>query len=351
MRIDQWVPALHRGDAIGDSARLMRDAFRRWGHEADVYAFDMDDDLEGDGRYYRDWKAGRPNDVLIFHYALPSAMTHHLREHKGRRVVIHHNVTPPEFFDPWDAEMIRICRIGREELSLLKDVDLGLGDSEYNRQELEDAGFKKTGVLPIYLDFERYRQPANPVLLRLMSEASTNVLFVGRVSPNKRHDDLIRLASYWKKFISADVRLALVGKLPRKHEYFDALQRHVYECGFTPWEVLWLGHVEHDDLLACYRGADVFVSMSEHEGFGVPLVEAMLMDVPIVAYRCTAVGHTLGDAGLQFAEKNIAQMAEAAHLVARDPAARAAALAGQAKRLPAFSPETVEATLKKHLEL
>jgi L-malate glycosyltransferase len=351
MRIDQWVPALHRGDAIGDSARLMRDAFRRWGHEADVYAFDMDDDLEGDGRYYRDWKAGGPNDILIFHYALPSAMTHYLREHKGRRVVIHHNVTPPEFFDPWDAEMIRICKIGREELSLLKDVDLGLGDSEYNRQELEEAGFKRTGVLPIYLDFARYRQPPNPVLMRFMKEAPANVLFVGRVSPNKKHDDLIRLASYWKRFIAADVRLVFVGKLPRKHEYFDALQRHMYECGFTPWEVLWLGHVEHDDLLACYRGADVFVSMSEHEGFGVPLVEAMLMEVPIVAYRCTAVGHTLGDAGLQFGEKDIARMAEAAHLLARDPAARAAVLAGQAKRLPAFSPETVETTLKRHLEL
>jgi glycosyltransferase involved in cell wall biosynthesis len=351
MRIDQWVPALHRGDAIGDSARLMRDAFRRWGHQADVYAFDMDDDLEGDGRYYRDWKPGGPNDVVLFHYALPSAMTHHLREHRGRRVVIHHNVTPPEFFLPWDTEMVRICTIGREELSLLKDVELGLGDSEYNRQELEDAGFKRTGVLPIYLDFARYAQPANPVLRRFLNEAPANVLFVGRVSPNKKHDDLIRLASYWKKFISADVRLVLVGKLPRKDVYFDALQRYMYECGFTPWEVLFLGHVEHDDLIACYRGADVFVSMSEHEGFGVPLVEAMLMEVPIVAYRCTAVGDTLGDAGLQFEEKDIARMAEAAHLVARDPAARKAVLAGQAERLTAFTPETVEAALRRHLEL
>jgi L-malate glycosyltransferase len=351
VRIDQWVPALHRGDAIGDSARLMRDAFRRWGHEADVYAFDMDDDLEGDGRFYRDWKPGGPNDILIFHYALPSAMTHHLREHRGRRVVIHHNVTPPEFFLPWDSEMVRICRIGREELTLLKDVDLGLGDSEYNRRELEDAGFRRTGVLPIYLDFERYRQPANPVLRHLMNEGPANVLFVGRLSPNKKHDDLIRLASYWKRFISADVRLVLVGKLPRKHEYFDALQAYAYEHGFTPWEVLFLGHVEHDDLLACYQGAHVFVSMSEHEGFGVPLVEAMLMKVPIVAYRCTAVGDTLGHAGLQFEPKDIAQMAEAAHLVARDRVTREAVLAGQAERLSAFTPETVEATLRRHLEL
>ena len=350
MRIDQWVPALHRGDAIGDSARLMRDAFRRWGYDADVYAFDMDDDLEGDGRYYRDWKAGGAQDVVILHYALTSPMTHHLREHRGKRVVIHHNVTPPEFFHGYDPEMVRICTIGREELALLKDVDLALGDSEYNRQELEAAGFARTGVLPIYLDFARYRERPNPVLQRFLGDGPANVLFVGRLSPNKKHDDLIRLAAYWKKYISADVRLVLVGKLPRRREYFDALQAYHYEHGFTPWEVLFLGHVEHDDLLACYRRAHVFVSMSEHEGFGVPLVEAMLMDVPIVAYRATAVGHTLGEAGVQFDTKDIAAMAEAAHLVARDAGARRRVLAGQARRLPAFAPESVEAALRGYVE-
>ena len=350
MRIDQWVPALHRGDAIGDSARLMRDAFRRWGYEADVYAFDMDDDLEGDGRYYRDWKPGGADDVVMMHYALPSAMTHHLRDHRGRRILIHHNVTPPDFFRGYDPEMVRICRIGREELALLKDVDLALGDSEYNRQELEAAGFRRTGVLPIYLDFARYRQPANPVLLRFLGDGPANVLFVGRISPNKKHDDLIRLASYWKRFISADVRLVLVGKLPRTRHYFDALQAYLYEHGFTPWEVLFLGHVEHDDLLACYRSAHVFVSMSEHEGFGVPLVEAMLMDVPIVAYGGTAVSHTLGDAGLSFETKDIAEMAEAAHLVARDASVRRSVLAGQTRRLAAFAPETVEAAQRGYVE-
>ena len=350
MRIDQWVPALHRGDAIGDSARLMRDAFRRWGFEADVYAFDMDDDLVGDGRYYRDFRPGGADDILILHYALPSAMTQALRDHRGRRIVIHHNVTPPEFFTEYDPELARICRIGREELALLKDVDLALGDSEYNRQELEAAGFRRTGVLPIYLDFARYRETPNPVLRRFLADGPANVLFVGRVSPNKRHDDLIRLASYWKRFISADVRLVLVGKLPRFRHYFDALQAYMYEHGFTPWEVLFLGHVEHDELLAAYAGAHVFVSMSDHEGFGVPLVEAMLMDTPVVAYRATAVGHTLGDAGLQFDTKDIAAMAEGAHLLARDPAARASILAGQRRRLTAFEPAAVEATLRGYVE-
>ena len=351
MRIDQWVPALHRGDAIGDSARLMRDAFRTWGHEADVYALELDDDLEDNGRRFSAWRPGGPDDVVILHFALPSPLTAALREHKGRRVLLHHNITPPEFFAPWDEELARICAIGRQELEgLVGHVDLGLADSEFNRRDLEALGFVRTGVLPIYLDFRRYREAPNPVMRRLLEDGRTNVLFVGRVVPNKRHDDLVRLASYWKRFISPDLRLVLVGKLPRRREYMDALQSLFYEEGLAPSEVLFPGHVEHDDLLACYAAAHVFVSMSEHEGFGVPLVEAMLLRVPVVAYRCTAVGDTLGGAGLQFEEKRLAPMAEAAHMVATDATVRARVLEGQDRRLAAFAPAAVEGALRGYLD-
>jgi glycosyltransferase involved in cell wall biosynthesis len=351
VRIDQWVPALHRGDAIGDSARLMRDAFRSWGHAGDVYALDMDEDLRGDGRPFAEWRAGGADDVVILHFALPSPLSSALTRHRGRKVLIHHNITPPEFFFGFDPEMARICRIGREELRGLADgVDLALGDSEFNRRELEEAGFPRTGVLPIYLDFERYRLPPNPVLNRELGEGGQNLLFVGRVSPNKRHEDLIRLASYWKRFISPDVRLLLVGKLPRQRAYFDALQALLYELGFTPWEVTFTGHVPHDDLLAFYRTARVFVSMSAHEGFGVPLVESMLMDLPILARGLSAVPDTLGGAGVQFRDEGLAEVAEMAYALATDPRLRETVLLGQRRRLEAFRPARVEATLRTHLE-
>jgi glycosyltransferase involved in cell wall biosynthesis len=352
VRVDQWVPALHRGDAIGDSARLMRDAFRAWGHTADVYALDVDDDLEGDGRRFAEWRPGSADDVVILHFALPSPLTAALRDHRGRRVLLHHNITPSSFFRGWDAELARICDVGRQELaSLAGHVDLGLADSEFNRQELQHLGFPRTGVLPIYLDFRQYREESpNPVLRRMLEDGRTNVLFVGRVVPNKRHDDLIRLAAYWKKFISPDLRLVLVGKPPRRPSYMDALRSLFYEEGLSPAEVTFLGHVAHDDLLACYAAARVFVSMSEHEGFGVPLVESMLMRVPVVAYRCTAVGDTLGASGLQFSEKSLPEMAEAAHLCATDAGLRARVLAGQDARLPAFAPAAIEEALRGYLE-
>ncbi|MBI3931804.1 MAG: glycosyltransferase family 4 protein [Acidobacteria bacterium] len=351
MRIDQWVPALHRGDAIGDSARLMRDAFRSWGHAADVYALEVDDDLLGDGCRWSEWRPGAADDVVILHYALPSPLTRALEGHRGRRVLLHHNITPPEYFEGYDPEMVRICALGREELGgLAGHVDLGLADSEFNRRDLEAAGFRRTGVLPIYVDFTRYRRPPNPVLKKMLEDGPVNLLFVGRVAPNKRHEDLIRLASYWKRFISPDVRLVLVGKLPRRREYFDALQSLLYEEGFTPWEVVFTGHVDHEDLLACYASADVFVSMSEHEGFGVPLVEAMLLGVPVLAFRAAAVPDTLGDAGVQFAEKRLDEVAEMAHRLATDQGLRRGVLAAQERRLLAFAPEAVEGALRRYVE-
>jgi L-malate glycosyltransferase len=350
LRVDQWVPALHRGDAIGDSARLMRDAFRRWGHTADVYALELDEDLVGDGCHFSQFQAGGPDDVVILHYALPSPLSAALSAHRGRRILLHHNITPPEFFLGYDPELVHICRVGREELKTLKDaVDLGLADSEFNRQELEALGFPRTGVLPIYLDFDRYREVPSRALLRVLGDGRVNLLFVGRLAPNKKQEDLIRLASYWKRFISPDVRLLLVGKLPRRRQYFDALQAFAYEEGFTSSEVVFMGHVEHDELLACYKAAHLLVSMSEHEGFGVPLVEAMLMDVPVLAFAATAVPHTLGGAGVQFTEKRYDEVAELGHRLVSDASLRQAVLEGQRKRLAYFAPAAVEATLQEAL--
>jgi len=329
----------------------MRDAFRAWGHEAEVYGLELDEDLEGDGRPFSQWRAGGEHDVVILHYALPSPLSAALEAHRGRRVLLHHNITPPEFFVAHDPELARICAIGQEEFRrLAPHVDLGLADSEFNRRDLEAAGFARTGVLPIYLDFRRYRERPDPVLSRMLADGRTNLLFVGRVTPNKRQEDLVRLASYWRRFISPDVRLLLVGKLPRRRSYYDALQSFFYDEGFTPAEVVFTGHVDHAELLACYAEADVFVSASAHEGFGVPLVEAMLMDVPVLAYRAGAVPDTLGPAGVQYAEARLDEVAEMAHRLVTDRALRQAVLAGQRERLQAFAPETVEAALKAYVE-
>ena len=362
MRIDQWVPALHRGDAIGDSALRMRDAFRSWGHEADVWALQVDEDVAGEGRPHADFASvgAGPGDTVILHYAVPSRLSDDLRAFPGRRVLLHHNITPPEFFTAWDLEMARICALGREQVAGLRDhVDLALADSEFSRRELEALGFPRTGVLPIFLDFARYREAPNPVLLRMLGDERTNLLFVGRLVPNKRQEDLVRLVSYWKRFLSPAVRLVLVGRLPRRAtghghplraHYFDALQAFAYEEGLTSEEVFFAGHVIHDELLACYATASVFVSMSEHEGFGVPLVEAMLMGVPVLARRAAAVGFTLGEGGVTFDGDDLPAVAEMARRLAMEGDLRSRVLAAQQRRLEALAPAAVEAELRRFVD-
>jgi glycosyltransferase involved in cell wall biosynthesis len=324
-----------------------------------VWALDVDDDLVGDGRPYAEFSSAGAGagDVVILHYALPSRLSEDLRTFPGRRVLLHHNITPPEFFAAWDPEMVRICALGREDVVRLKDdVDLALADSEFSRRELEAAGFPRTGVLPIFLDFARYREPRSPVLRRRLDDERTNLLFVGRLAPNKRQEDLVRLASFWKRFISPAVRLVVVGRFPRRAtgqglplraHYFDALQAFAFEEGLTPEEVLFTGHADHADLLACYAAADVFVSMSEHEGFGVPLVEAMLMGVPVLARRAAAVEWTLGEGGITFEGRDLAEIAEMARLLATDGELRSKVLAAQERRLSALAPAAVEAELRR----
>jgi glycosyltransferase involved in cell wall biosynthesis len=360
MRIDQWVPALHRGDATGDSVHLMREAFRRWGHESEIYALTLDPDLEGEGIPFHRWRAGGPDDVVLMHFALPSDLSAAFLDLRSRRVLVHHNVTPPAFFLGWDDELARICRVGHEQLGpLARACDLGLGDSEWNRRELDELGARRTGVLPIYMDFARYREEPNPVRRRMYEDGRTNILYVGRVAQNKRPDDLVRLASYWKRFVSPGVRLLLVGSHPRRatghgiplqRHYLDALVAFAYEEGLTPEEVVFTGHVEHDELLACYAAADLFVSMSEHEGFGVPFLEAMLMGVPVMARDAAAVSFTLGGAGLAFRGGGIAEVAETGRRVLEDADLRARVLALQERRVQEFAPAVVEASLRRYIE-
>jgi len=357
-RVDQWVPALHRGDAIGDSTLLMREALRSWGYVSDIYTYDQDPGVSA--APFDQWREGIPSDIVIFHYALISPMNEAFSKLGVKRVLQYHNLTPPGFFLPWDSEIHKILSEGLKGLPpLAPGTTLALGDSEFNRLELEQRGFVRTGVLPIAIDFKRYFEPSNPVLRKRLSDARTNLLFVGRIAPNKRHDNLLRVLAYFKKNISTGVRLLAVGKHPRREtgagvkieaHYLDALVRLYSELGVEPSDVVFTDGVSHDELLAYYESAHVFISMSEHEGFGVPLVEAMLKRVPIVALKGTAVTETLGGAGLLFDEANIPEFAEAAALLAKPGPARESVLRGQDRRVQDFATEATFHKLRAMVE-
>lgn len=346
MIINQWVPAAHRGDAIGDSARRVRAILRRKGHDSDLFAMTMDDDLRGDVMPFDD-PGARRGDVTIFHFALPSAMTGAFATLPGGRVLQYHNITPACFFADYDASLFRLGVLGRRELvTLVGHVDLALGDSDYNRQELETLGFAPTGVMPIAVDTERLTASRRlPALARVLDDGLVNFLFVGRIAPNKKIEDHIRLAEHYKRYIDSHYRFVFVGKTDAVPRYYAAIRQLIVEYRMPADRFVFTGPVSNDELAEYYRHASAYISLSEHEGFCVPLVEAMAVGVPILAYANTAVPETLGGAGLLFYPKDLEAVAELMGAVAYDADLRQTVIEGQRQRLAAFGESRIEASV------
>jgi glycosyltransferase involved in cell wall biosynthesis len=348
MNIHQWVPAAHRGDAICDSARKVGDLLRRMGHASELFALTIDDELRSDVHPFADPEAAR-GDVTIFHFALPSPMTEAFATLSGAKVLQYHNITPAAFFAPYDATLFRLAALGRRELAtLVGRVDLALGDSEFNRQELETLGFGRTGVLPIAVDTERITgAPPRPALERILGDGLINILFVGRIVPNKKIEDHIRLAELYKRNVDSYYRFIFVGRHDGVPRYYAQIRALIAEFDMLPDRFWFTGPVPDEDLAAYYRWADVYVSLSEHEGFCVPLVEAMAADVPVVASAAGAVPETLGGAGLLFEPKDLELAAELLGTVVYDREVRTRVLQGQRDRLRAFAPAAIEARVRQ----
>jgi glycosyltransferase involved in cell wall biosynthesis len=342
MIVHQWIPAAHRGDAVGDNARALRRTFRALGHDSDIFALTVDEALREDVRPWSDPDA-RDGDVTILHFAMPSPMTAALATLPGTRVVCYHNVTPPRFFAPFDRHIAHLTALGRREIrSLAGRVDLALGVSEFNRRELEAMGFPRTGVMPLFVDLARLRgAPRVPALEALLQDGLTNILFVGRLAPNKKIEDHIRMAEHYKRSVDVYYRFIFVGKADAVPAYGHAVRALVAEYRMLPERFWFTGPVPDAELAAYYRNAHAYVSLSEHEGFCAPLVEAMAMDVPVLAYGETAVPETLGGAGVTFRPKDLEVAAELLAGLIYDAPFRNSVIAGQRRRVRDFEPERI----------
>ncbi|MCK4495679.1 MAG: glycosyltransferase family 4 protein, partial [Candidatus Aminicenantes bacterium] len=337
MRVDQLVPAFHWGDAIGDTAFHMKRFFLSQGFQSEIYCLTRDRGLEEESKIFSSFPKPSPSDVTILHFALPSPLTHAFAGLPSRKTMIYHNLTPHGFFKDFSQEMVRISQIGREELvSLAPKVALALADSEFNRQELLKIGFKKAEVFPLFVDFKKYKKPMNRLMYNLFKDDRTNVLFVGRVVPNKRIDDLIKVIFYYKKYISPLIRLIIVGKIASLPKYYKSLVTLADEFYLKPEEICFTGHISDEEMFAIYKASDLFLSLSEHEGFGLPFIESMIFDLPIIAYDCTAVPYTLGGAGVLIKNKRKDYVGELVNIVANDMKLREGIIEGQRRRLKKF---------------
>jgi len=337
MKIDQLVPAFHQGDAIGDTAFHLKEFFIGQGFSSEIYCLTSDRELEDKSQPFTSFPKPEPTDVTLLHFALPSPLTQALIKLPSHKVIIYHNITPSLFFEPFSQEMVRLSRLGREELvSLVPHVELALADSEFNRQELAGLGFQDAQVFPLYVDFSKYKTLLSQFVLDLFSDGRTNVLFVGRIVPNKKIEDLIKVIFYYKKYISPLIRLIVVGKTASCPKYYQSLVRIADEFYLKPEEIRFTGHIPAEEMFALYRASHVFLSLSEHEGFCLPLVESMVFDLPIIAYNSTAVPYTLDGAGLLINNKRVDYVGELVAVVAQDKSLRKKIIQGQRFRLEKF---------------
>jgi L-malate glycosyltransferase len=347
MRIDQLIPNFHHGDAIGDTAFHMKKYLKAQGFQSEIYCLERDKGLENSSELISAYQKPGAQDVTILHYALPSPLTDVLLNSPGKKAIIYHNITPSYFFRGFSREMVKITDLGREELKkLVPHVQLALADSEFNQQELQEYGFKNTQVFPLFIDFDHYKQPLNKFYFDLFKDERVNILFVGRIVPNKKIDELIKVTFYYKKYISPLVRLIVVGKTSSLPKYYQSLVRMADEFYLQPQEICFTGHVSDDEMFALYKASDVFLSLSEHEGFGLPFIESMIFDLPIAAYDCTAVPGTLGDAGVLIKDKSVDRIGELIYILAHDKSLKKEIVSGQRRRLKRYKKEM---DLKKEL--
>lgn len=308
-QVHQVLATLGYGDAIGHEVLGIQRALRGAGYESEIFVETADRRLEHLTTDYREMVGTiSPDDVLIHHFSIGSRASRIAYALPGRMVLVYHNITPPEYFIGVHKDLVKLCFRGRRELTAYVDRSaLALGDSDYNRKELKALGFASTAVLPVVPDFSHLDLAPDPRIAADFDDAWTNILFVGRVIPNKKFEDLIRAFHVYRTRDNPRSRLLLVGSYGGFETYLAMLTGLVARLG-TP-DVHFLGQVTNEELTALYDVADLFLCASEHEGFCVPIIESFYKQVPVLAYAATAVPATMDGGGVLYSTKDPFEMA------------------------------------------
>jgi glycosyltransferase involved in cell wall biosynthesis len=347
--IHQFVPTLAPRDAVGTHYLGVQAALREAGYRSEIYALEAKDEFRRLARPYRSFgdRRGRRNGTggedtwLLYHSSVGSPVADFVAQRPEPLIIDYHNITPPSFFYRWEPVVAGTLSLGRRQLArLAAQTRLGLADSTYNASELTEFGYAKTAVVPILLDIEALDgvDPDRSVLANLKAAergGGKAWLFVGRLAPNKAQHDLVKAFAAYRRFHDPKGRLYLVGG-SSSHSYRTALHEFVDALGLHD-AVEFTGPVSDAVLRAYYEACDVLVVCSEHEGFCVPLLEAMHRGVPIVAYASTAVPETVGDAAVLLDSKRPSVVAAAAARVLEDESLRNRLIEAGAARIAEFS--------------
>lgn len=329
-RVDQILPSFGSYDAIGTETKIIQQAIREKGIQSDIYT-----EQGIDSRYCKPMteffkRKSSSKDILIHHFSIGSLVPYYLMNFRGRVITRYHNITPPHFFK-YDSNRFSRCRCaqGRNQFSTVRQFSpVCWAASSYNLEEMKHLNFESTSVLPVLRDYNQLfqKEPCSKIIGNLKKSTKKTILFVGRVIPNKAHHDLFFLLKQYLTYVDKNIRLICIGavdshygkKLLKNLAHSLDISVLFDSSGLNTADVTFTGPVSDAELVSYYRESDAFVCLSDHEGFCVPLVEAMNFGLPVLAHPSAAVPETLGNAGILSDKTDPVDLIEKLHLILSD---------------------------------
>ena len=342
IKIDQVLPVLIHNDAIGDEVRNLRDILKKLGYNSNIYTRVTTE--ETISYTYLDKSIER---IIIYHYSTWDETIEYILKLPCKKIFVYHNITPHYFYNDCNINTASALKKAREKLPELRDkFDFVITKSNYSAQELIENGYKNVYILPYVIDFNRYRIKYSEI--PVPKNIKYKILYVGRVAPHKKVDELIKIFYFYCKNISTDSFLSIVGDYTDVEPYNKKLRRMISYLKLE--NVFFAGNSDLKTVSAYYNWADIFVIMSRHEGFCIPIVESMYFGLPVIAYNSSAIPETLGGTGILINNNNYPEIAEIIKECIDNKELKNKIINKQKERLKDFSYTKTTETFKNYIE-
>jgi glycosyltransferase involved in cell wall biosynthesis len=345
MEINQFLPTIAPRDAIGNEVFEIQKILINWGYKSKIYAENIHPSIKAK-KFTEYSKNASEDNIALFHFSIGSDISDYVKKLPDKKIIRYHGITPPQYLTDTNQYLQVLLRQGHEQLLGYPPITtLALANSRYTELELQEMRFKNTKILPLILNFEIYTH-CNKNILSRYNDGFVNIIFTGRLIPQKHQEDLIKRFYYYQK-INLKSRLILIGSADNFERYYFTLQDLIKRLQIN--NVIFTGSVSSEDMVAYYKVADVFLCMSEWETFCVPLVESMHFSVPIIANNATAIPQTLGDSGVLVNKKEYCTIAEIINEIIENKKFRDQIVKKERERLHSFERDVVENAFKKYI--
>ena len=346
--IHQFLPVFARHDAIGETVLEIQRTLREWGYESEIFVEKPIPQTSTISKHFTEYQQ-KISDVIIYHHSIFSTLSDFTCTLDNPKILFYHNITQHQFFEKYDKSIASECFLGRKQLEKLsKHFKYAMGVSEYTKNELLSLNFKNVLPMQYFINMERFSNIKPKTEIMEKYKDTTNVVFVGRRSPNKKIEDILKTFAYFQIFNPKSKLFILGGSWA-----VESYEKELHELAklLRLEDFVFINSLTDEELASYYRIADVFLCMSEHEGFCVPLVESMYFEVPIVAYNSTAIPDTLGGTGILINHKKHDEIAMILDMITSNDSLAKAVTSKQKERLQFYNNENATEVLRKNIDL